>query len=100
MDALKNENCDIMTLSSNTKIGLTFGQIISLVIVIFTFSMSYASLNSRIADIESRIRQQETISEKQNESSQKIKDDMSTIKESLIRIEGKLDLKADKQWQK
>lgn len=100
MDALKNENCDFMTLSSQTKIGLTFGQIVSLVVIVFTFSMFYASLNTRIADIESRMKAQESITEKQNVNSEKLKDDMSAIKESLIRIEGKLDLKADKQWQK
>ncbi len=43
-----------MTLTSQTKIGLTFGQIITIVIVVFSFAMSYANLTIRINDIETK----------------------------------------------
>jgi len=43
-----------MTLSAQTKIGLTFGQIITIIIVVFSFSMSYANLTIRINDLEQK----------------------------------------------
>ena len=41
-----------MTLTAQTKIGLTFGQVLSLIIVTSTFVMGYANLNLRIAELE------------------------------------------------
>ncbi len=43
-----------MTLNAQTKIGLTFGQIITIIIVVFSFSMSYANLTIRINDLEQK----------------------------------------------
>ena len=52
MFALKNKGR--MTLTAQTKIGLTFGQIITIVVVVFSFAMSYANLTVRINDIEQK----------------------------------------------
>jgi hypothetical protein len=41
-------------LSEQTKIGLTFGQIILIITVIFSFTMSYANLTIRINDLEQK----------------------------------------------
>jgi len=46
-----------MTLNAQTKIGLTFGQIITIIIVVFSFSMSYANLTVRISDLEQKTAQ-------------------------------------------
>ncbi len=43
-----------MTLTAQTKIGLTFGQIITIIVVVFSFAMSYANLTVRINDIEAK----------------------------------------------
>jgi len=43
-----------MTLNSNTKIGLTFGQILSLITVVSFFVMGYRDLDLRINLIEQK----------------------------------------------
>lgn len=43
-----------MTLTAQTKIGLTFGQIITIVVIVFSFAMSYANLTVRINNIEQK----------------------------------------------
>lgn len=43
-----------MTLTAQTKIGLTFGQIITIIVVVFSFAMSYANLTVRINNIEAK----------------------------------------------
>ena len=43
-----------MILTAQTKIGLTFGQIITIIVVVFSFAMSYANLTVRINDIEAK----------------------------------------------
>lgn len=78
---MKKNGSEIMTLSKNTKVGLTFGQILSLITIAGTFIMGYANLNSRIAAME---------------KSKIEKEEFYQIKETLIRIEGKLDLKQDR----
>lgn len=89
-----------MTLTSNTKIGLTFGQILSLITIAGAFVMGYADLNSRIADIERRQSEIHKTWDKQAEINQQLTNTTFEIRQSLIRIEGKLDLKADKNWVK
>ena len=46
-----------MTLNAQTKIGLTFGQIITIIIVVISFSMSYANLTVRVSDLEQKTAQ-------------------------------------------
>ena len=46
-----------MTLNAQTKIGLTFGQIITIIIVVLSFSMSYANLTVRISALEQKTAQ-------------------------------------------
>ena len=46
-----------MTLNAQTKIGLTFGQIITIIIVVFSVSISYANLTVRISDLEQKTAQ-------------------------------------------
>lgn len=43
-----------MTLTAQTKIGLTFGQIIAIITVVFSFAMSYANLTIRINGLEQK----------------------------------------------
>jgi molybdopterin/thiamine biosynthesis adenylyltransferase len=50
-----------MTLNSNTKIGLTFGQILSLITITGAFVMGYRDLDLRINQLE----QKATVTEKQ-----------------------------------
>lgn len=68
-------------LTSKTKIGLTFGELIAVITIAGAFAMGYANLSARIAAIEQNKVDKEAYYE---------------IKSSLIRIEGKLDLKQDK----
>lgn len=46
-----------MTLNAQTKIGLTFGQIITIIIVVISVSISYADLTVRISDLEQKTAQ-------------------------------------------
>jgi len=43
-----------MTLNAQTKIGLTFGQIVAIIVVVFGFAMGYANLEQRIAATEQK----------------------------------------------
>lgn len=64
MDGTKNKikfepfldsNCKPMELNAQTKIGLTFGQILSLVSVTGMFVLGYANLEQKISDNANRI---------------------------------------------
>lgn len=46
-----------MTLNDKTKIGMTFGQLISIVGVVVTLSIAWMNVNVRIANIEVEIAQ-------------------------------------------
>lgn len=87
-----------MTLTQNTKIGLTFGQIISLITIAGAFTLGYAELNSRITNLEKEQNESEQIRVRQEEINSKLTETTYDIKQTLIRIEDKLDLKADKNW--
>lgn len=94
----QNCNSENMTLNSNTKIGLTFGQILSLITIVSAFVLGYAELNSRITDLEKSQVEIKGMCDKQSQINDKLTETTYDIKQSLIRIEGKLDLKADKTW--
>lgn len=94
----QEKGCENMTLTQNTKIGLTFGQILSLITIAGAFTLGYAELNSRITNLEKGQTQSEQIRVRQEEINSKLTETTYDIKQTLIRIEGKLDLKADKNW--
>lgn len=85
----KNEEnvCELSPLSSQTKVGLTFGQIITLITYTGIVVWMYASISWRVSNIE-----------KKQEEIKDLKESTIKIEQSLIRIEGKIDMKADKEW--
>ena len=85
MGSEKDNSCNETQLNAQTKIGLTFGQIVSLLIVAGSFGIGYQSLNSRITALESNNAVVKTMSEKQEK-----------MNETLARIEEKLNTKQDK----
>lgn len=89
-----------MTLTQNTKIGLTFGQILSLITIAGSFTLGYAELNSRITDLENGQKESKVMYDRQQDINNKLTESTYDIRQTLIRIEGKLDLKADKNWTK
>lgn len=76
-------------INDKTKVGLTFGQIITVIALVFTFSIGYANVITRIVALEDKVNKSEAVQEQNRQS-------FIDIKESLIRIEGKLDLKQDR----
>lgn len=96
MDSPKKENCEVMEFNSKTKVGLTFGEIISLVFVVGSFVIGYADLSWRISNIENKHDQYIEQYRNQQEINSQLTKSTATIEQSLIRIEGKLDLKQDR----
>lgn len=89
MDGLQKIKCDMNEINEKTKVGLTFGQIITVIAMIFTFGIGYANLTTRIVALEDKVN-------KYDNTTEVLINSQSQIKESLIRIEGKLDLKQDR----
>lgn len=94
------ETISLMTLSKETKIGLTFGQIISVLSLIGAIITVYINLNMRVAQAEVRISNTEN---GRRENSQKIeklydqsREDYKAIISRLDDIRDKLDTKQDK----
>lgn len=65
----------------------------ALTIAIATAS-SWGAMNSRLYEVEAKIR----LIESETKNLDKNEDAIQSIQQSLIRIEGKLDLKQDKKW--
>lgn len=63
--------------------------------IILSIASSWGAMNSRLYEVEAKIRLIET----STKNLDKNEDAIQKIQESLIRIEGKLDLKQDKKWQ-
>ena len=76
-------------INEKTKVGLTFGQIITVIGVVAGFVIGYANITTRIVALEEKINRYDNTTEFLINS-------QNQIKESLIRIEGKLDLKQDR----
>lgn len=95
-----DENCKTMTMTAQTKFGLTFGQIITLISYTAFVVMLYANISSRIASVETDQKAIKSIIENQQVINTKLTEVIGDTQRSLIRIEGKLDLKADKNWTK
>lgn len=93
---MEKKECNNMTLNSTTRIGMTAGQVIWLLTVAATFTLGYADLNARITDIEARQMEIRSMCDKQGDINSKLTETTFDIKQSLIRIEGKLDLKQDR----
>ena len=89
-----------MTLTGKTKIGLTFGQIITLITYTIFVVWLYAGIKMDIAKMQSRQDECEKNKTEQNSINEKLTNSTQNIEKSLIRIEGKMDLKADKNWTK
>lgn len=85
-----------MALNSKTTIGLTVGEIISIVTTACIAVGFYWSINVRLTSIELRQQQYQTFIDEQKTLNSKVGDSVDDIKQSLIRIEGKLDLKQDR----
>lgn len=93
LEPFLDSNCKPMTLTAQTKFGLTFGQLITLI----TYTILVVSL---YFDVRSRIEILETDKQSQARINEKLIDTIDRIDKSTIRIEGKLDLKQDKNWTK
>ena len=89
MDGLQKIKCDMNEINEKTKVGLTFGQIITVIGVVAGFVIGYANITTRIVALEEKINRYDNTTEFLINS-------QNQIKESLIRIEGKLDLKQDR----
>lgn len=101
MDATEKNNselfpdsqCNQMPLSAQTKFGMTPGQIITLIMYTILVVSLYFDVRSRIEILETSKQDQIKINEKLIET-------VDRIDKSTIRIEGKMDLKQDKNWTK
>ena len=96
---LQKENNNI-AINAATKVGLTFGQLFSILALAFTMTMGYASINSRITALEKSFSAHKdefrAVMYKQNAINESVSSGVSAIKESLIRIEERLETKKDK----
>lgn len=77
-------------LTSQTKIGLTFGQIISIIIIVFGFGIQYAKLNADIAENRVKIIELESRQDKSDLVDTKTYDMLLRVIQSQASIEGKL----------
>lgn len=82
----ENDNCKMVRIDKQTRVGLTFGQIASLIVVIFSFTMSYAALNARITALETSQKKYDMV---QGEQMKMIYE----IRETVIKINTKLEMK-------
>lgn len=83
-------------LNSQTILGLTFGQIMALIGIVFSFAMGYADLKADIAELRQKQAVYDELVTDQKKQVAKSDEAINDIKQSLIRIEGKLDLKQDR----
>lgn len=93
LEPLLDSNCKPMTLTGQTRFGLTFGQLITLITYTVLVVSMYFDMSSRVKTLETSKQDQVKINEKLIET-------VDRIDKSTIRIEGKLDLKQDKNWTK
>lgn len=93
-----DENCKPMTLTAQTKFGLTFGQIITLVTYTSLVVWMYANMSWRVSNVEKKQEEFKATIESQAAINTKLIETIDRIDRSVIRIEGKLDLKADKNF--
>ena len=95
------------TLSKETKIGMTIGQLIALFFFILSVGGGYTALQSQTSDAASQAyeakqatmenaKRIERIERERALDNKEIMNMIHEIRESQIRIEGKLDLKMDK----
>lgn len=85
-----------MRLTSNTVIGLTFGQILTLITYTVFVVIMYADITERLSRVEDKQTDMERTYEKQDIFNERFVQSTNTIEKTLIRIEGKLDLKQDR----
>ena len=78
-----------MTLNAQTKIGLTFGQIITIIIVVFSVSISYANLTVRISHLEQKTAQ---LDRAHDVNSEKIETIRTENREDHTKMMDKLDV--------
>jgi len=83
-------------LNEKTRFGLTFGQLISIVSIVFTFTMGYSKINTDIMNMQMRITNLEHNHKELDKRRNDMMDMLHEIKNSQIRMEGKLDMKQDK----
>jgi uncharacterized membrane protein len=89
-------NSENMKLSTNTVIGLTFGQIITLITYTAFVVIMYADIIERLNKVEDKQKDMQGVCEKQEVLNERFMQATVNIEKSLIRIEGKLDMKQDK----
>lgn len=93
----ENIECEEKTyLGSQTKIGLTFGQIITVIMIVSGFAIAWGNMQLKIASLEQKQNDIVVNLNAYDDKSDKINVDMSEIKQTLVRIEGKLELKQDR----
>ena len=94
---MEQKNCNSnMRLTSNTVIGLTFGQILTLITYTVFVVIMYADMTERITKVEDKQKDMSRTCEKQDILNDRFVQSTITIEKALIRIEGKLDLKQDR----
>ena len=95
---MEKENCNSenMKLTTNTVIGLTFGQIITLITYTAFVVIMYADIIERLNKVEDKQKDIQNVCQKQEVLNERFIQATVNIEKSLIRIEGKLDLKQDK----
>lgn len=70
--------------------------ITAIITVIMSIVGGWGAMNARLYEVEAKIR----LIEVQNKNSEKTEEAVQQIQLSLVRIEGKLDGKQDKEWKK
>lgn len=93
MENEKQKGCDIAEVNSKTHIGLTFKELIWILSLVIGVGIFYADVKRDIGQIQKDYIELKT---QTNDNSK----NYQFIKESLIEINGKMDLKADKNWTK
>lgn len=98
-----------MTLSEKTKIGISLGQLIALVVFIFSVGGGFVGVNNTASSAVTTANEAKEISVETKRDMEQLKKDTSKdvkeiiimlqqVRESQIRTEEALKLKADKQW--
>lgn len=90
------QNCNNMKLTTSTVIGLTFGQILTLITYTAFVVIMYADITERLSKVEDKQKDIQVRCEKQDIFNERFIQSTVNIEKALIRIEGKLDLKQDR----
>jgi len=95
------KNCEKPTyLGSETKLGMTVGQMIAIIGLCFAIASNYISWQYQAKDLENRISVVESRQlmrdDKQDKFNEELKNNVNEIKQTMIEIKGQLNLKQDR----